>query len=368
MILTTDVGSLPYNGNLGTFLKDREEFLRGSAGESSDRFEAEALRAFKDKINSIDVPAYPQLAPMDETFLRLIEGAEKVEGGYVASSRLDLVNVANPIPELEVIRRNSKLLHEIRGNPLRIKVCLMGPYTLSWSFINRDSVDLLQLGSAISKLAESALFDDGHVKVDIVVVDEPLLGVVDDAGLDYGGGRRETLLKSWAEIFHRIRKKGAKTSMHLHSTSNGIFWDAPCLDIVESHVDDHLYTSGSTRKMLEEKDMFLKASLCKTNPDVLIAASLGALALSKRGNAEELGKVWAGIRRRSINPASFIEPKDLMRLRLMKTVEVVGEERVVLAGPECGFGGFFNYASALDCLRVVKEVVADFNRHQPRGV
>ena len=57
------------------------------------------------------------------------------------------------------------------------------------------------------------------------------------------------------------------TTLHLHSTADMLFFEAKYLDIIESHVDDPLYASSSFKKLVEERDKFLKVSICRTSLD-----------------------------------------------------------------------------------------------------
>jgi len=66
-----------------------------------------------------------------------------------------------------------------------------------------------------------------------------------------------------------------RTLLHLHSTSDGLFWELENLDGVESHVEDPLYSSPETPRLLERRDKFLKVSVARTDFDRLVERRVG---------------------------------------------------------------------------------------------
>ena len=138
--------------------------------------------------------------------------------------------------------------------------------------------------------------------------------------------------------------------MHIHDTSEGLFWDIKHLNVVESHVGDPLYELVDTKRRLEETDKFLKASVGFTVFDDLIRARVVTRDADK--SPEELiGETWTNIRRGVVDPLTFLEEENVMRDRLRKVVSLFGSERVKYAGPECGLKSFPSYECAMECIR-----------------
>jgi methionine synthase II (cobalamin-independent) len=208
----------------------------------------------------------------------------------------------------------------------------------------------------LSKIIEKSLFDKKHGSVALVSVDEPLFGLVDDPLIDRGAEGRESLLASWNAVMSNARSRGVETCIHLHSTSDDLFWDVESLRIVESHVDDPLYRMKTVGERLERGNKRLKASIARTDFDQLIRESLGS-----KSTEEGVAEVWKEIAKGSVSPEVFLEGVDGMKKRLVDIVDRFGAESVVLAGPECGLRGFPTYESALECLRRVSEATLSFS-------
>ncbi|RJS88507.1 hypothetical protein CW700_07650, partial [Candidatus Bathyarchaeota archaeon] len=279
--------------------------------------------------------------------------------GYRRWGRISLRPGAS-IPEVEALRRNASRLREEAGERIRIKVCVTGPYTLATSFERREPILFIQLGEALAKVLSRSIFKKRDAEVSLVAVDEPVFGLLSDHLLDFGSEGREALLRAWEEVCHAAAVRGAQTIFHLHSTSDPLFWSVEDLDVVESHVEDPLYTSEGTKRRLEEEDKFLKASLCLTDFDRLIIQDLQRKGIRAEKIQEELAKVWKVIRRGEVDPATFLEDEELMRRRLAEIVKRFGPERVPYAGAECGLKSFPSYRCALECLSRVSGAIRDY--------
>lgn len=339
-ILTYDIGSLP----------------RGSGGPlrpGSDEFREAVVRGLLDKLRAgIDIPNYPQFRDMISMFTEMLEGVEVVGGKYVAIGKVRPRAVE--IPEVSVIRREAQRVRELAGGDVRLKVCVTGPYTLSAAFRYRSPDLIEQLGHALREIVEASVFKLRGCEVAMLSLDEPSLGFLDDPLLEPGSEGREALIRAWERIFSAARSRGVETAIHLHTTSLGIFWEVPSLRVVESHVDDPIYSSPRAREMLERADKVLKASVCITDFGRLIEEALrGSFDPSTLPSA--VAEAWRRIGRGEEDPRRYLEGVDVMRRRLRRVVELVGEERVPYAGPECGLGGFPTYEAAIECLRRVSE-------------
>jgi len=294
---------------------------------------------------------------MNEMYFELIRGIKKGPDGYMALESPSAKPNA-PVPEIAAIRKNASKIRDLTGlDRVRLKVCVTGPYTLASFFPAKNGRLFEDLGAALADIVSQSLFDSRNGEVALVCIDEPVLGFLNDPLLDYGSDARETLIKAWDGICRAAVSKGAETSMHLHDTSDDIFWAVDNLQLAESHVGDPLYTLASTKRRLAETGKRLKASIAMTLFDDLIEARL------KAGGAtgeiqQKVGDVWTEIRHEKVDPTIFLEEAGLMAKRLDTIVEEFGSENVPYAGPECGMGGWPAYEYAMEGLRRVSEAVA----------
>lgn len=362
MIQSYDVGSMPFQNNLDKYLEGANGFKLELSESFATYFERKVFEAFIDKLNAgIDIPNFPQFRDMNNMFLSMIDGIEKVEKtSYVITGDLRLKTGKGVLPEVAVIQKNSKEIYSRLGNPFKLKVCATGPYTLASLFHYKTSETFQRLGDVLAQIVRANIFNNKHNRVVLVSLDEPAFGLLDDPLIDVGSHGRESLLKAWETIFHAAKARAAQTCIHLHSTADQLFWEIASLDIVESHTNDSLYQMDSTKKLLEEKDKFLKASLCVTNFDQLIENNILADSEMKLGDFtldEKVAEFWKLIQNGKLNPTMFLEDVKIMEKRLENIVKRFGVERVPYAGPECGLKGFPTYVCALEYLRRVSMVI-----------
>ena len=366
MINSYDVGSLPLRTRpsiIWTGAKASRTLLpllQASGGGDFRLFEEEVVETFSDKLRAgIDIPNYPQFRDMSEMFFELIRGIEKTEAGYVAS-RTPSARPGASIPEVDVLRRNTSKIRDLTGcDRVRIKVCVTGPYTLSSFFQSKDASLLQHLGRAVADIASSAMFDVRHAEVSLLCVDEPVFGFLNDPLLDYGSDGRDSLRRAWDGICRAATARNVETCIHLHNTSDDLFWEVEHLNIVEAPLDDPLYASGATMRRLEETDKRLKASICVTEFDRLIAEKL-RIGGAGGDLQQRVGETWSGIRRGHIDPHVFLEGPRLLHGRLRKLIDRLGPERVPYVGPECGLMSFPTYDCAMECLRRVAQAVETY--------
>jgi 5-methyltetrahydropteroyltriglutamate--homocysteine methyltransferase len=366
MILSYDVGSLPLRVEESVIWEGARRsgsFLSlVSSSDAAEVFEREVVEGFVDKVKAgIDVPNFPQFRDMNEMYFELIRGIEKGPDGYIAFESPSAKPNAN-VPEIEAIKRNASKIRDQTGiDKVRLKVCVTGPYTLASFFPAKNASLFKDLGEALANIISKSLFDSRKGEVSLVCIDEPVLGFLNDPLLDYGSNGREVLIKSWGKICQAAVSKGAETSMHLHDTSDDIFWDVNGLQLAESHVGDPLYSLDSTKRRLEETGKRLKASIARTLFDTLIESHLESQGVSE-GMQQKVGDTWTEIRRGNVDPMIFIEEARLMAKRLGEIVEKFGPENVPYAGPECGFGGWPGYKYAMKGLQRVSEAVASHSK------
>ena len=372
-MLSTDVGSVPLNGELdrlGVGANYYESLLPLLYGPGSpphiaaQYFEDQIVAGVAKKLSAgISVPAYPQLRDMNEMFLRRIDGIRREEHGWVATDALRITPDKLKIPEVYAVLRNGSKIQDLKRGPLQLRVCLTGPYTLA-SFFAKRSADLLgSFGDILSRVAAANTSSTKHVKIRILSIDEPVLGFLSDSLLDQGSQGREVLISAWENICREAKARGVEPLIHLHNTSLDLFWEVESLTHIESHVDDPLYRSKQARKQCEVADKFIKASIAVTDFESLIRQKIGAT--SKRAGldtAELVAETWNKIRKKSVNPVRFLETQTAMEKRLRAVVRLFGKERVRLAGPECGLGSFPTSDCAIECLRRTAVVARAFGR------
>jgi len=358
-----DVGSLPLVGDYKKFLEGATRFGTPSADDSVRYFQQKVVEAFLDKVHAgIDVPSFPQFRDMNEMFLDVIDGVEKLKGGGYTETRIPFIKAGRrQIPEATALKRGVQEI-ERGGEPFKIRICVTGPYTLSSFFTYRDSKIFTRLGDVISQIVESNVFSEKHASVSLVSVDEPAFGLLDDPLTDYGSEGRENLRKAWESIFYVASSKGAKTIIHLHNTADELFWEVEPLNIVESHIGDPVYEMKKTKERLEATDKFLKASVSITNFDKLIRDDVVRASpqrMSETTINQKVADVWKDVSKGKIDSKVFLEKVETMKERLVKIINRFGVERVPYAGPECGLKGFPTYECALECLKRVSSAVKD---------
>jgi 5-methyltetrahydropteroyltriglutamate--homocysteine methyltransferase len=352
---------------------DSAKFLDGSSlygwdntDESTEFFEKTVVDSFIEKLQvGIDVPNYPQFRDMNQMFVYMMEGIEKIDAGYIETKNASLRSDNNKIAEVLVIERNAQLIQEKTGKPFELRVCITGPYTLSSLFPYRDEKTFLRLGKVIAQILDCNLFNNKNGRTSVVSVDEPTFGLVDDPLIDFGSQGRDNLQKAWETIFHKIKTKNAQGMIHLHSTANAMFWDIPSLDIIDSHVDDPLHKMEKTGKLLESKDKFLKASMTVNDFDELIRQKIVAEAKEKMSDSdinEKIADTWTEIKKRRVDPDIFLETSDEMKKRVTDVIERFGENRILYAGPECGLKGYPTYKNAIECLRRIATAVNNLKK------
>jgi len=363
MTKSCDVGSLPFVGDYKRFLEGAARFDTPSADDSVRYFEQKVVEGFLDKVHAgIDVPSFPQFRDMNEMFLAVIDGVEKLKGGGYAETKVPSIKAdRSQIPEVKAIKRGVQEI-ENKSKAFQIRICVTGPYTLSSFFMYRDSKIFTRLGDVISQIIENNVFSEKHVSVSLVSVDEPAFGLLDDPLIDYGSEGRENLRRVWESIFYGASSKGAETIMHLHNTADELFWEVESLNIVESHIGDPLYEMKKTKERLKSTDKFLKASICVTDFDKLIRNGIVGASPQKMSETtinQKVADVWKDVSHGKIDSEVFLEKVETLKGRLVKIIDRFGGERVPYAGPECGLKGFPTYECALECLKRVASTVKD---------
>jgi 5-methyltetrahydropteroyltriglutamate--homocysteine methyltransferase len=371
MIKTCDVGSMPFHGNFKRFLKGVQsidplmELLHVDKNVKERKyFEEKVVQNFIDKMRiGIDIPSYPQFRDMNEMFFNITQGIKKSKRGYEVVDKLTVKKRHISIPEVHVIRQKMRKISQIIDKPVKVKLCVTGPYTLSSSCVNKNADVIKWFGEVIVQIIEENCFKGKHGGILLVSIDEPVFGMVDDPQLDVGSSSREMLIKTWETIFHKIKVKKIQSCLHLHNTTNETFWGIKSLDIVESHVNDSLYTSEETKLLLEKEDKYLKASISITLFDDLIRKKIEATMrqINESEVNQKIADIWTEIQKGRLATTGYIETPELMKKRLLQIINRYGMDRVPYAGPECGLKSFPTYSSAIECLRRVVKATQQMN-------
>jgi len=362
MVKSLDEGSLPFVGDFQKFLEGASNYGR-AVNDSTQFFEKMVLDGFIDKVEAgIDIPNFPQYRDVNQMFFDVIEGIGKIEGGYIETAVLTLKEGRSAIPEVSAIKNRSQEIYEKLGEPFKLRVCILGPYTMASLFAYKDKNTFTRLGNVLAQMVETNVFNSKHGSVVLVSVEEPVFGFIDDPLLDRGSEGRVNLLQAWESIMNKAKARGTQTCLHLHNTSDELFWETKNLNIIESHVNDSFYQAKRTKERLESTDKFLKASIAVTDFDQLIRNNIittSAQKLNEISVNEKIAETWKNLTKKQTDPIIFVENAELMKERLVKIVNYFGENRVPYAGPECGLKSFPTYESALECLRRVSKAVKD---------
>ncbi len=357
MVESCDVGSLPFTGDVSKFLEGANHFGSFTGNLRVQYFEEKIVEGFLDKMQAgISVPNYPQFRDMSTMFLAIIDGVDKTKGGYMETGPLSLQNEKSILPEVEVIRKHAREFCEKLDNSFKVRICVTGPYTLASQFLYKDKGIFNRLGDVLARIVESSVFSDKHGRVDLVALDEPVFGLIDDPLMDRGSEARDNLQRAWELILEKASLKNVKTCLHLHNTRDELFWETKSLDIVESHMKDSIYEAKRTKQLLESTDKFINASITTTDFDLLIRNYLIASSRQKMNETtinEKIGEIWKKINKNQMNPVVFLESTGSLKKRLARLIENFGSNRIAFSTPECGLGGFPTYECALECLRRV---------------
>ena len=163
MIKSYDVGSLPPKMKQGEIRKLFLAYEENADSRLSRHLEEIIVEAFLDKASAgTDIPNYPQFRDMNEMFLQMISGIEKLKEGYVEVESLSLKSGKSKIPEVHIIERNSEKIYETLNRNFKLKVCITGHYTLSALFAYKNEKTFLNLGKVLAEIAKENIFENKY--------------------------------------------------------------------------------------------------------------------------------------------------------------------------------------------------------------
>ncbi|UCD95854.1 MAG: hypothetical protein JSV35_04935 [Candidatus Bathyarchaeota archaeon] len=353
-IPSCDVGSLPCTTQLSEAFDENSSIHESSM----EKFKQAVVNSYVDKLNAgLEIPAFPQFRDMNQMFLSAFEGIAKLKEGLIRTDiHLKLKSGFDLLPEVAAIKEQSKTIKEQIDKRYQLRICVTGPYTLASFFHHRNHQIYREIGHLLTDIVDRNTFSIKDGEVALLAIDEPVFGFIDDPLIERNTAGREELLKVWETIAQKAKSKNIQSCIHLHSTSDNLFWEPASINIIESHVDDPIYIMKTTKDQLESTDKLLKASIARSDFDLLIEDARGT------GVDLTVPEAWKHIIKGTMKVERFLEEQKIMEKRLKKIVSQYGIERVAMAGPECGLRGFPTYASAISCLRDVSEV-AQSTRH-----
>ncbi len=211
-----DVGSMPLKGQRNEFLEGAKrsqtltQYLGYGEGFGYVKvFEDQVVSGLEYKIKAgVEIPTYPQLKDMNKMFLEMIRGLTKTPKGYVAYGKM-VVEPGKMIPEVYAVRSHlGEVAEASDASELGLKICVMGPYTLSRVFSTRTPELLEELGGLLGQVISSSIFKSKRGRTALISIDKPAFGITDDPTLDNGQSDREYLRRAWEEVAYAAKSRG----------------------------------------------------------------------------------------------------------------------------------------------------------------
>jgi 5-methyltetrahydropteroyltriglutamate--homocysteine methyltransferase len=324
-VLVDDVGSFPLPVHVSRELFDRayvqaRRAISCGKGVEDDRFPLECfyrviVESFRRKCAAgLDVVSYPQHYDMHRQIADVI-GSTMERGTYVVEEK-DAV-----IPEVRVLDEEARRLSEEFGKRISLRVCIAGPLELYLRMIGAVPYKdiLLMFAETVRRFAKGALLDSKYIKTDVVCLDEPSFGFQEvTAGRDM---IIEVLEKAFS--FACVTKQ-----IHLHSSLKAAdILEVGNLDVLSlEFAASPRNIEGVSRRMLEEADKHVRVGIARTDVDSITAE------LYEKGVARPVAE-------------QLVEGEEVMQRRFVVAREKYGD-RLLLAGPDCGLGGWPSQESA----------------------
>ncbi len=340
-ILSDDLGSLPlpdevdkktytkaYFHAVETIGQGIELTKEPSLNKTFNKTCREAMRS---KLESgLDIVTYPQMGvDMITQFLKPIqEHSRHPSCPYLIDEKYAV------LPQLVSINPELKAFSEAHGVIPKLKVCITGPLELYLHsevgrFVSEEL--LMNLAESVQKFVRKALTSVEAAEISVVSIDEPSLGLRD--------------LNMWEEdtLIHALQKavgpiNGVTTQIHLHSlSSRHIPLQVEGIDVLTcEYAGDPTQLNGVSKKEFEEYDKFLRIGIARTDIDAI------NLELHEKGIKDGFNRIKKG----ELPASTIVEDLSVIITRL-KTVYKRFGDRIVFAGPDCGFGKWPTQEAAL---------------------
>lgn len=307
-------------------------------GLSQDQYLGLVKDALSQKVAAgVAVPTYPQFRDMIKMFMDIILDPDRSESPYLVRREFA------KIPELEAIEAMDTKSMGIKG----LRACITGPLELYLSaFGSTTYTDILfLLAESVARFAENALASG---KVKVISLDEPSLGISPSVAFS-----EDDILQAM-----EIASKPCHDvlcEVHLHSA----LYAEPCCSVeginvvgIESAANPD-YLKLVDRKVLEETNTYLRVGIART--DILsMAAKLNDL----------LGiNIWDDTSRLE-KEILVQESPEVIKGRLTRAWDVF-DERLKVAGPDCGLGSWPSQSIAQRLLSNCAIAIGSFTPNSP---
>ncbi|MBS1263573.1 MAG: hypothetical protein MAG715_00756 [Methanonatronarchaeales archaeon] len=324
-IVVDDVGSYPPRMGHG-FVARLEERQEEAVSLVVELFEEK-------RSTGLDVPCYPQLREMVDTFLLPLREQDNWEEPYVLREELA------SMPELEILDEH----YGESGETVEVKVPVTGPVELAVAETgpspHRDV--LMAVAETVKRFGESAL-ELENVEVRSLALDEPSLGTNPAIAIE-----REDLV----DALHLASEVGVETQVHLHSPLYYVEALEAGIDVIGVETaSDPSRADAVDREVLESHGGYLRAGVSRTDSDSMAAEHRDATGFDAWGEEDAFLRVI----RETESPERVAE----------RTERLHGEfgHRLRYVGPDCGLGGFPSREAARLLLRNTVEGVEMFRR------
>lgn len=334
-VLVDDIGSfpLPSEVNVETFNRAyrlaREAIVSGS-DIRKDKFLGKnfcevMLNSFRKKlVLGLDVITYPQQYDGINQVRDVIQSAMS-KGSFTVEEKEAF------LPEVQLIYEEAKVLSEVYGNRIPLRVAIFGPLEQYMKEIGITPYgDVLDsFAETIRRFAKNSILNSKHVKTEVVSIDEPSFGFQD--------------ITAEIDIIHNVLAKafdfkGAVKQIHLHSPSRlPEVLEIENIDVVSfEYAASPKNIESISRKMLEDADKQIRVGIARTDIDSIIAE------LHDKGVTKPVAQ-------------QLVEDEETIKKRYAMAKEKYGE-RMTFTGPDCGLGSWPSQEAA--CLLLEKIVKA----------
>jgi len=341
--IVDDIGSFPLPSDINRELFDKAYILARKALNNGKNPKNEKfleknfykiiVDSFIKKIRSgLDVINYPQHYDIHRQFTEVIHEAMS-KGTYIVEERKAI------IPEVYVISQEAKMLSEIYGRKIFLRVCVTGPIELYLKVVGKTvySDILLMFAETVRRFAKNSILNTKHIKTEVVSLDEPSFGF-QDLQAD-----RDMILDVMEKAFSFKR---AVKQIHLHSVSRiREVLDVENLDVVSlEYAASPKNIEAVSRELLEKLDKNIRVGIVRTDIDAIIAELYEKGVTKPR--LEQIVENERNIRRR------FLTAKAKFR------------DRLTFTGPDCGLGGWPSQEAAQLLLKRTVSAVNSVRREE----
>ena len=267
------------------------------------------IGSFMKKIESgLDVVNYPQHYDMHRQLADVLRESMN-KGTYLIDQESAV------LPEIRVISDEAKKLCEERGEKIRLRACMIGPFELYLKEIGSVvHEDILRIfAENVRRFARNSILNSKYVQTVVVSLDEPSFGF-QDVSLD-----RETIL----DVFERAFDFNVATKqIHLHSPSRITDpLNVKNIDVLSiEYAASPKNIDSLSKQMLDEADKRIRVGISRTDINSIVAE------LYEKGITNP-------------DAEQMVEDEKIIQKRFEIARNKFGD-RMTFAGPDCGLGGW----------------------------